>query len=56
MPDNIHELITGGDGVTYWAKHDKAAAELGFNPRTLEQGVADTWGKGAAKASAAKRE
>jgi len=44
MPGNMHEVITGGDGVTYWARHDKATAELGFNPRSLEQGVADTWG------------
>ena len=38
------ETIASGEGVTYWGNHDKAAAELGFAPRTLAQGVADTWG------------
>jgi dihydroflavonol-4-reductase len=47
-PANMREVIRGGDGVTYWAKHDKATAELGFNPRSLEQGIRDTWGPGAA--------
>jgi nucleoside-diphosphate-sugar epimerase len=42
---NLREAITASHDVTYWAKHDKATRELGFNPRTLEQGVADTWGK-----------
>ena len=31
--------------MTYWAGHDKASRELGFNPRGLEQGITDTWGK-----------
>jgi dihydroflavonol-4-reductase len=44
MPANMHETIKAGAGVTYWCSHAKAAAELGFSPRTLEQGVADTWG------------
>ena len=44
MPDNLAEVIASGDGVTFWANHDKAAAELGYAPRTLAQGVADTWG------------
>lgn len=47
LPANSGEVIRAGDGVTYWARHDKATAELGFNPRSLEQGVADTWGKAA---------
>ncbi|HYI21676.1 MAG TPA: NAD-dependent epimerase/dehydratase family protein [Candidatus Limnocylindrales bacterium] len=44
MPDNLAETISSGDGVTYWARHDKATQELGFEPRSLEQGVTDTWG------------
>ena len=36
---------SAGDGVTYWASHDKATRELGFNPRSLEQGITDTWGQ-----------
>jgi nucleoside-diphosphate-sugar epimerase len=44
MPPNLRETISASDGVTYWARHHKAARELGFAPRTLDQGVADTWG------------
>ena len=44
MPANLRETIASADGVTFWANHDKAAAELGYAPRTLAQGVADTWG------------
>jgi dihydroflavonol-4-reductase len=45
FPPNLGETIRAGDGVTYWASHDKATKELGFNPRSLEQGIADTWGQ-----------
>jgi nucleoside-diphosphate-sugar epimerase len=45
LPRNLREIIRAGDGVTYWAGHDKATRELGFHPRSLEQGVADTWGR-----------
>jgi len=44
FPANLGEVIRAGDGVTYWASHNKATIELGFNPRSLEQGIADTWG------------
>ena len=54
MPANMRETISAAENVTYWAKHDKATAELGFKPRSLEQGIADTWGRAAA-ASAPKR-
>jgi nucleoside-diphosphate-sugar epimerase len=47
MPANMREVIRGGDGVTYWGSHDKASRELGFRPRSLEQGIRDTWGSGA---------
>jgi nucleoside-diphosphate-sugar epimerase len=39
---NLRELITSADNVTFWAKHDKAMAELGYSPRGLEQGLRDT--------------
>ena len=39
---NLRELISSADGVTFWAKHDKAIAELGYSPRGLEQGLRDT--------------
>jgi dihydroflavonol-4-reductase len=42
QPPNLRELISAADGVTYWAKHDKAIAELGYAPRGLEQGLRDT--------------
>jgi dihydroflavonol-4-reductase len=42
LPPNLSELISAADGVTYWAKHDKAIAELGYSPRGLEQGLRDT--------------
>jgi dihydroflavonol-4-reductase len=41
---NLRETISSAENVTYYAKHDKATAELGFKPRSLEQGIADTWG------------
>jgi nucleoside-diphosphate-sugar epimerase len=42
QPPNLRELITSADGVTFWAKHDKAIAQLGYSPRGLEQGMRDT--------------
>ncbi len=39
---NLRELINSADNVTFWAKHDKAIAELGYSPRGLEQGLRDT--------------
>jgi nucleoside-diphosphate-sugar epimerase len=44
LPDNLREVIRAGDGVTYYASEEKAREELGFSPRSLEQGIADTWG------------
>ena len=42
FPPNLRELISSSDGVTFWAKHDKAVEELGYAPRPLEQGLRDT--------------
>jgi nucleoside-diphosphate-sugar epimerase len=39
---NLYEIISAVDGVTYWAKDDKARKELGYSPRLLEQGMRDT--------------
>lgn len=41
QPPNLRELISSADGVTFWAKHDRAATELGYQPRGLEQGLRD---------------
>jgi dihydroflavonol-4-reductase len=45
LPRNMRETISASAGVTYWVSHDKATRELGFKSRSLEQGVADTWGR-----------
>jgi dihydroflavonol-4-reductase len=42
FPPNFGEAIRASDGVTYWAKHDKAMNELGYNPRDLETGLKQT--------------
>lgn len=42
FPPNFRELISVSDGVSYWMTDEKARAELGFAPRTLEQGLRDT--------------
>ncbi|MGH2988585.1 MAG: NAD-dependent epimerase/dehydratase family protein [Solirubrobacterales bacterium] len=42
QPPNLSELISAADGVTYWAKHDKAIERLDYSPRGLEQGLRDT--------------
>ena len=39
---NLREMIATSDGVTVWATDAKARAELGFAPRSLEQGLRDT--------------
>ena len=41
QPPNLRELISTADGVTFWARHDRAMAELGYSPRGLEQGLRD---------------
>jgi nucleoside-diphosphate-sugar epimerase len=42
-PTALREAVSASDGVTYWASYEKAARELGYAPRTLEQGVRDAW-------------
>ncbi|MEN0014778.1 MAG: NAD-dependent epimerase/dehydratase family protein [Solirubrobacteraceae bacterium] len=39
MPPNFKELVATSDGVTFWASHDKATAELGYRPRSLDVGL-----------------
>jgi nucleoside-diphosphate-sugar epimerase len=41
-PPNLREVISASDGVTYWASDQKARDELGFAPRSLEQGLRGT--------------
>ncbi|HEY5977131.1 MAG TPA: NAD-dependent epimerase/dehydratase family protein [Solirubrobacterales bacterium] len=42
QPPNLRELISSGDDVTFWASYDKAARELGYAPRGLEEGLRET--------------
>jgi dihydroflavonol-4-reductase len=42
QPPNLSELIRSADGVTFWARHDKAMEKLGYSPRGLEEGLRET--------------
>ena len=42
QPPNLRELISSADGVTFWARHDKAMQQLGYSPRSLEVGLRET--------------
>ena len=42
LAPNFRELISTGDGVTFWGSHDKATRELGYQQRSLEQGLRET--------------
>ena len=42
FPPNLGELIRASDGVTYWARDDKARRELGYAPRDLDTGLRQT--------------
>ena len=42
LPPNLRELISASDGVTYFARDDKARRELGYRPRDLDTGLRQT--------------
>jgi nucleoside-diphosphate-sugar epimerase len=42
FPPNLSEAIKAANGVTYWAKDDRARAELGYSPRDLDTGLRET--------------
>ena len=44
---NVGELISASDGVTYLATDEKARTELGYAPRSLATGMAETFRDGA---------
>jgi nucleoside-diphosphate-sugar epimerase len=39
FPPNLRELISSSDGVTFWARGDKARDELGWTSRPLREGL-----------------
>jgi dihydroflavonol-4-reductase len=41
---NLAEVLSASAGVTYWARSDRAKAELGWTPRPIEDGLRDTFG------------
>ena len=44
LPPNMRELISSSDGVTFWASWAKAERELGYRPRDMKTGFAQTFG------------
>jgi nucleoside-diphosphate-sugar epimerase len=42
QPPNLRELISSGDGVTFWASYEKAQRELGYSPRGMDEGLRQT--------------
>jgi nucleoside-diphosphate-sugar epimerase len=42
FPPNLGEAIRVSNGVTYFAKDDKARRELGYSPRGLDEGLRQT--------------
>jgi nucleoside-diphosphate-sugar epimerase len=42
QPPNLREMISSGDGVTFWASHEKASRDLGYAPRGIEEGMRQT--------------
>jgi nucleoside-diphosphate-sugar epimerase len=42
QPPNLRELIKSADNVTFWATNEKAARDLGFAPRDIEEGIRHT--------------
>lgn len=41
LPPNLAELVRSSHGVTFWARADKAAHELGWTARPLREGLVD---------------
>jgi nucleoside-diphosphate-sugar epimerase len=41
FPPNFRELVKTSAGVTFWARADKAASELGWTPRPLDVGLTE---------------
>ena len=50
---NLREIISASDGVTYWARDDKARTELGYAPRDLDTGMRQTVAESSASSASA---
>ncbi len=46
LPADLRETIRATDGVTYWATDAKARRELGYDARTVAEGMADLAAEG----------
>jgi nucleoside-diphosphate-sugar epimerase len=44
LPPNLREVLSSSDGVTFWASSAKAARELGWSSRPLDEGLRDLLG------------
>lgn len=44
FPPNLRELVSSSDRVTFWASDERARRELGYSPRSLEEGIRQTYG------------
>jgi dihydroflavonol-4-reductase len=40
---NLREVVSASAGVTYWASNERAGRELDWHPRSLEDGLRDTF-------------
>lgn len=44
VPPNLSEIVSAAENVTYWASDERARTELGYSPRSLDEGLADMFG------------
>jgi dihydroflavonol-4-reductase len=43
LPRIVREIVSSSDRVTFWVTDRKARRELGYSPRSLEDGMRDTY-------------
>ena len=52
LPPNLREVVSAADDVTYWATDARARSQLGYQPRSLEDGMLDLYAAEHASGSA----